>query len=128
MSGETNLSELLRGMSPRLRRGSFVFVTLDEQPADIEVLASVVEPEGLSLVISQQDAGDLGRPYDFRAGWITLQVHSSLEAVGLTATVSTALTEQGIGCNVIAGRHHDHLLVPLERTDEALAVLRALSG
>ncbi|MGB3829083.1 MAG: ACT domain-containing protein [Ornithinimicrobium sp.] len=128
MSGEVRLSELLRFMSARVRQGSFVFVTVDEQPADVEVLASVVEAEGLSLVLSQQDADRLGLRYDFRAGWITLQVHSALEAVGLTAAVSAALTEQGISCNVIAGHHHDHLLVPLDRTEEALAVLRELSG
>lgn len=128
VSGEMRLSELLRCMSPQLRPGSFVFVTVEEQPADLKVLASVVEAEGLSLVVSEEQADRLGLRYDFRAGWITLQVHSALDAVGLTAAVSGALAEQGISCNVIAGRHHDHLLVPLDRTAEALAVLRELSG
>lgn len=128
MSAETNLTKLLGSMSPQLRPGSFVFVTVDEPPPDVEILASVVEAEGLSLLMSQQSADHLGLRYEFLAGWITLQVYSALNAVGLTAAVSAALTEVGISCNVIAGYYHDHLLVPLHRLEEALAVLRGLSG
>ena len=90
--------------------------------------ASVVEPEGLSLVVCQEDADRLGLRYDFVARWIMLTVHSSLSAVGLTAAVSAALAEVGISCNVIAGRHHDHLLVPAARADDALATLARLTG
>lgn len=128
MSGETSLTKLLSSMSPQLRPGSFVFVTIDERPPDVEILASVVEVEGLSLLISQQSADRLGLRYEFLAGWITLQVHSALNAVGLTAAVSAALAEVGISCNVIAGYYHDHLLVPLHRREEALAILRGLSA
>jgi uncharacterized protein len=126
MSGETSLAALLESLSPQRRPGSFVFVPVDEPPVDVEVLASVVEPEGMSLVVSREDAERLGLTYDFVAAWITLRVHSALDAVGLTAAVSTALAEAGISCNVVAGYRHDHLLVPLDRADDALIVLRGL--
>lgn len=126
MVGETDLGRLLAGMSPVVRPGRYVFATLDGEVPGLEVLASVVEPEGRSVVISQTDAARLGLTHDFVAGWITLQVHSALSAIGLTAAVSNALAEAGISCNVGAGRHHDHLLVPFERLDEAIAALSAL--
>lgn len=128
MTGETNLATLLETMSPVRRPGRFVFVTAEQRPAGLEVFASVVEPEGLSLVVGQDDADRMSLAYDFVAAWIVLEVQSALSAVGLTATVSTALAEAGISCNVVAGRHHDHLLVPLDRADEAMAVLGAISG
>jgi hypothetical protein len=128
MSGKASLAALLGSLSPQRRPGSFVFVPVDEPPVDLEVLASVVEPEGLSLVVTREDAERLGLTYDFVAAWITLRVHSTLDAVGLTAAVSTALAEAGISCNVVAGYHHDHLLVPLDRAEDALIVLRGLSA
>jgi hypothetical protein len=127
MSGESDFTRLLQSMSPQHRAGRFVFATVDQRPDDIEVLASVVESEGLSVVVHQEDADRLQLRYDFVAGWITLQVHSALAAVGLTAVVSTALADAGISCNVVAGYHHDHLLVPLERVDEALTALHGLA-
>jgi len=128
VSGEASLAELLATMSPQRRAGRYVFVTVAGRPGDVEVLASVVESEGLSVVVTQQDADRMGWRYDFVAGWVTLQVHSALAAVGLTAAVSTALAKAGISCNVVAGNHHDHLLVPVDRVDEALTVLRGLTG
>ena len=127
MSGETSLAKLLATMSPQRRPGHYVFVTVADRPTDAEVLASVVEPEGFSAVITQDDADRLGLTYDYVAGWITLQVHSALAAVGLTAAVSTALAEADISCNVVAGYHHDHLLVPIDRLDDAIAVLCTLT-
>lgn len=127
MSGETNVTRLLATMSPRRRPGRYVFVTVADWPDDAEVLASVVEAEGLSVVLAESDANRLGLTHDFVAGWITLQVHSSLAAVGLTAAVSAALAEVGISCNVVAGHHHDHLLVPFDRLDEAIHLLDHLT-
>jgi hypothetical protein len=114
-------------MSPEQRPGIFVVATADAWPADAQVLASVAEAEGPILVVTQQDADRLGFRYDLLAGWITLQVHSALAAVGLTAAVSKALTVAGISCNVLAGYHHDHLLVPLDRVAQALTVLDNLA-
>ena len=128
VAGETSLSRLLASMDPRPLPGRFTFVSVEKAPPDVEVLASVVEPEGLSLVVPVEDAERLGLDHDFLAGWITLHVHSALDAVGLTAAVSVALADAGISCNVIAGHRHDHLLVPFDRLAESVALLHDLSG
>jgi len=114
-------------MSPRCHPGRLVFVTVQHGTVEADVLASVVEAEGLSVVVTQDDADRLRLTYDYVAGWITLQVHSALAAVGLTAAVSTALAKAGISCNVVAGRHHDLLLVPIDRLEDALSVLRRIA-
>lgn len=122
-----DLTALIRGMRPDRRPGRFVFVTLPGLPADVDPVATVHEDEGLSLVLTQADADRLELDYEFVAAMITLRVHSALDAVGLTAAVATTLAEVGISCNVVAGRFHDHLFVPVERVDEALDRLIALS-
>ena len=86
------------------------------------------EAEGLTLVLPRETADAHGLSYDYVAAWITLQVHSSLAAVGLTASFSAALAQAGISCNVVAGFHHDHLFVPSERAERALSTLRALAA
>ncbi len=88
--------------------------------------ATVREDEGLTLVLARERADELGLAYDFVAAWITLRLHSELDAVGLTAAFSRALADAGIGCNVLAGLRHDHLLVPADRAEEAIAVLRTV--
>lgn len=86
-----------------------------------------IEGEGGSLVVEQAVADEAGLPYEGTFAWITLQVHSSLQAVGLTAAVSSALAEKGVPCNMLAGFYHDHILVPSDRVIDALAVLQNLS-
>ena len=127
MAGTADLATLLRTMEPERREGAFVFVTVAADDTDLPAHATIAEPEGLTSVIEQSVADQHGLPYDFVAAWIMLTVHSALVAVGLTATVSTALAEAGISCNVLAGHYHDHLLVPYDRADDALAILRALA-
>jgi hypothetical protein len=115
-------------MSPERQDGRFVFVALDPGLVpDIKTRATVLEPEGPSAVVSQDDADRHSLAYDFVAGWITLRVESALAAVGLTAAVSQCLTDAGISCNVIAGLRHDHLLVPFDRSGEAFELLQQLS-
>lgn len=123
-----DLAALLRDMRPDRRPGRFVFVTAPGLPPGVDPVASVREDEGLSLVLNQADADRLELGYEFVAAMITLRVHSALDAVGLTAAVATTLTEAGISCNVVAGHFHDHLFVPVERADDALDRLRALSA
>lgn len=127
---EAAIDALLADLSPRQRPGEYVFVLADKaKPVSGDaVLASVVEPEGRSLVLTRRDADRAGLTYGFVAGWITLEVRSALDAVGLTAEVAAALDEAGISCNVLAGYHHDHLLVPHHRVPEAIEVLEALSA
>jgi hypothetical protein len=122
------LARLLADLAPKRRAGSYAVLTLSGGvPPGLDVLASVQEDEGLSIVVPTEQADAGGLRYELPLGWITLQVPSTLSAVGLTAAVSQALTIAGISCNVLAGFHHDHLLVPLERTDDAVTVLRSLS-
>ena len=112
-----------------LRPGRFVFVVVPDE-ALLDALApeaTIREPEGLTAVVRREQADALGLPYDYVAAWITLRVHSALDAVGLTAAVSTALARAGLSCNVIAGCHHDHLLVPAHRAPEALGALADLA-
>ncbi len=124
MAGVTDLDELLLTLRPEVRDGEYVIVVSE---ADLPAEATIRETEGTTLVLRREHADAAGIPYDFVAAWITLTVHSDLAAVGLTAAFSTALADAGISCNVLAGYHHDHLLVPVARRDDALEVLAALS-
>jgi hypothetical protein len=123
------LPNLLANLDARRVPGRFVFVAAPpERLAALPALATLREDEGWTVVLRAEDADAAGLAYDFVAAWITLTVHSDLAAVGLTAAVSRALADAGIACNVLAGLHHDHLLVPEARADDALAAIRALRG
>jgi len=129
MTGETNLENLLRMIKPQLADGDFVFCTVND-PSIIaieDVLLFFREPEGVTVILRKERADRLGWAYQFIASWITLTVHSSLEAVGLTAAFSKALAEHGISCNVVAGYFHDHIFVDKKDTEKAMAVLKQLA-
>ncbi|MEV6733122.1 MULTISPECIES: ACT domain-containing protein [unclassified Streptomyces] len=130
MSGESDLRKLLSGMRPELHEGRYVFCTIPgatAPPSGTAPVATVLEAEGLTLVLRQEDADAAGLAYDYTAGWITLRIHSALDAVGLTGAFAAELAAHGLSCNVIAGHHHDHLFVPAERAAEAVAVLEQLA-
>ena len=128
MSGEKDLRKLLSGMRPELNPGRYVFSTVDGVlPPGVTPVVTVAEREGLTVVALREEADSAGLAYDYVAGWITLRVHSALEAVGLTAAVAQELAAIGLSCNVIAGYHHDHLFVPYERAQEAVTALAALA-
>jgi hypothetical protein len=129
MAGETSLPTLLRSMSPTLNGGDYVFCCLKDraQLQDVQPLGSFHEREGLTVILPRQQAEQLGLDFDYVAAWITLEVHSALAAVGLTAAVATALAAHGISCNVIAGYHHDHLFVAQADDQRAMAVLQQLT-
>ena len=129
MQGETNLSVLLKTMTPELNDGEYVFCTIPEgqELNAATIICSFTEKEGVTIVLPKQDADTLQLPYQFIAAWITLTVHSSLQAVGLTAAFSKALAEAGISCNVIAAYYHDHIFVAKPDADKAMEVLRKLS-
>ncbi|WP_328535428.1 ACT domain-containing protein [Streptomyces sp. NBC_00344] len=127
MSGERELRTLLSGMRPELNDGRYVFATLTgDVPPGVTPVVTVSEPEGLTLVLTQQEADAAGLGYGYVAGWITLRVHSALDAVGLTAAVARELAASDMSCNVVAGFHHDHLFVPHARAAEAVGLLRDL--
>ncbi len=128
MSGEKDLDILIKNMKPSLNAGEYVFVTVDEMPeiSAEKILFSFREEEGLSLILEKSTADNLGFSYSFVTAWITLKVHSSLEAVGLTARVAEALTQTGISCNVVAAYYHDHIFVPSHQAEKALSALQKL--
>lgn len=127
MAGESDLTALLANIHPVVREGDYVYALWPHgKPLEGGVEAAVREAEGLTVVLRRDEAERLGLSYDFVAAWITLQVHSALEAVGLTAAVSSALGTAGISCNVLAGFHHDHLLVPTDQAGHAMDVLTLL--
>lgn len=130
MAGETSLATLLRSMSPQLNPGEYVFCCVPDGklPTGLEVVGCFREQEGLTVIVERSDAEKAGFSFDYVAAWITLNVHSALEAVGLTAAFATALGQAGISCNVIAGYYHDHLFVGLADADRALQVLRDLAA
>jgi uncharacterized protein len=110
---------------PQLRDGEFVFVAVSaERARELPAQATIREDEATTVVLRREDAEAAGLAYEFVAGWITLANETSLDDVGITAAFSTALAEAGVSCNVLAGVHHDHVLVPVERVAEAMEVLR----
>ena len=130
MAGETSLATLLRSMSPQLNAGEYVFCTLRDGvlPSGLEVVGSFREQEGLTVIVERSRAEQAGFTFDYVAAWITLNVHSALEAVGLTAAFASALGQAGISCNVIAGYYHDHLFVGRADAERAMQVLRQLAA
>ena len=124
--GVTDLDQMLATLAVDRRPGVFTFVSGPAVLDDVEVQAMIVEREGVTSVVAVEDARGLGLDVDFEAAWLTLRVHSALEAVGLTAAFSAALGERDIPCNVLAGTFHDHLLVPVDRADDAVDALEAL--
>ncbi|WDY60458.1 ACT domain-containing protein [Pseudomonas sp. PSKL.D1] len=129
MAGETSIEVLLRNMRPTLNEGEFVFCTVPDISVlqGTEVIGTFREQEGLTVIIERAHADALGLEYSFVSAWITLTVHSALDAVGLTAAFATALGNAGISCNVVAGYYHDHIFVGLEYAAKAMQVLQALS-
>lgn len=130
MSGEQSLVELLRHLTPVMLEEDYVFCTLPAGAdfAHLQPVGMFSEQEGVSLIVPRSNAEQQRLPFDGVFRCITLTVHSSLAAVGLTAAVSTALADAGIPANVVAGYYHDHLFVPAADADEALRVLTALAA
>lgn len=126
--GETDLARMLASLDVEQRPGRFTFVTGDWPTLTAVAAAVVDEAEGRTLVVDAAAARSAGAPVEFEAAWLTLTVHSSLDAVGLTASVSRVLADAGISCNVLAGYHHDHLLVPADRAADAVRRLRELAA
>lgn len=129
MTGETDLATLLASLSPRRDDTEWVFATVQKADATLlspHAIASFREEEGLTLVLPQSETGDLDH-VSAPMIRIILEVHSSLEAVGLTAAVAGALASKGISANIVAAYYHDHIFVPKASAEKALAILQALS-
>ena len=126
-----DLQTLLSSMEPYLHDGEYLFCSIPPGtpvPAGCHPVATMLETAGTTLVLPLDEAERAGLAGSFRCSWITLSVASALDAVGLTAAFATALTQDGISCNVIAGFHHDHLFVPTGSAQAAISALRALGS
>ncbi len=126
MPGETNLQRLLANMQPELLEGEFVFCSVSPKEFEqlrIHPIGWFREAEGITLVIERNVADDEGLDYEFVSRMITLNILSSLEAVGLLAAITNKLAAAGISVNTISAYYHDHLFVP---TNRASAVMRLL--
>jgi hypothetical protein len=128
MTGERDLSKLLQHMTPQLQPGTFVFCTFPdgELPAGLAPIATFREAEGLTAIVTLDEAERAGVPYQLESSLITLSIHSSLEAVGFLAAVSAVLAHAGIPCNAVSAYYHDHLFVPREKAQRALELLMAV--
>ena len=129
MSGEKNLEILLRKMKPKLNLGEFVFCEVEslEKINLNEILMTFREDESITIIIQKEIADKLNLKYSFISSWITLTIHSALEAVGLTAAFSKALSENEISCNVVAAFYHDHIFVNKKDAEKAMEILNKFS-
>ena len=127
MTGERDLEKLLTSMSPELMDGEYVFCTFQNAQygdyLDLEPVAAIRESEGLTLIIPKRKADDKNIYYESAFKRITLRIHSSLEAIGLTGAFSSKLTEHEISANVIAGYYHDHIYVQSDHAEKAMKAL-----
>ena len=132
MAGIIKIDVLLKKMKPVLDRTDYVFSTkkcfqIDEEIIALNPIATILESEGMTVVVSIIKAEKHNLTYDTIFNKITLEVHSSLEAVGLTAAISTALASRNISANVVAGYYHDHIFIPKDKADLALETLEGLT-
>ncbi|MGL4767757.1 MAG: ACT domain-containing protein [Formosimonas sp.] len=128
MTAISNLRTLLRSMQPTLNDGVYAYchVAHDFNLSSIDFIGAFREAEGLTLIVREAEALAAHWPILFRAAWLSLTVHSDLQAVGLTAAFASALGAAGISCNVVAGALHDHIFVPFEQAQAAMAALHQL--
>lgn len=129
MSGETDLNRLLANMQPELVEGEFVFCSVSPEAYDrlgVHLLGWFLEEEGISLIVERSIGDDEGLDYAFVSRMITLNIHSSLDAVGFIAAITSKLAGAGISVNTISGFYHDHLFVPTDKANSAMKLLDEL--
>ncbi|MBL0370418.1 ACT domain-containing protein [Rhizobium sp. KVB221] len=130
MTGITHIAQLLTSMEPELQPGEFVFCALPagrNLAPHIEPLGLFAEKEGRTAIVDAESAKSLDYPKSLPMRQISLTVHSSLEAVGLTAAISAELARHDISANVVAAYYHDHIFVPSSDAVRAVEALRELS-
>lgn len=129
--GETSLATLLSTLTAELDPETFVFTTFKSGASEIPDLRDMQlffrESEGITAITTLSYAMEHKLEYFFESRMITLDVTSSLEAVGFMAVIASRLAAKGMAVNPVSGFYHDHLFVPLGREEEALAVLDQLA-
>lgn len=131
MFGERDLDALRKHMSPVLHGEPYVYCCLangEVPPPGLQPIGTFREPEGLTVIVTKEQAEHAGLGYQFECALVTLEVHSALDAVGFIAAISAALARESIPCNVVSAYHHDHLLVPFEQRDRVMQVLQGLAA
>ena len=132
MNKISDLSFLITNLAPVLAPKEYVFVSQSHESlgeaSELEPIGLFHEFEGLSLIVPRERADSCELDYEGVFRMITLQVQSSLQAVGLTAVVAEALSRRGISANVVAAFYHDHLFIPSVRADEAMKTLVQLAA
>jgi len=130
MSGEHDLATLLRSLNATLQPGTYVFATRPGHGVPPDLIPRMVfqEVEGTTFIVLQDEADALGWSYEFPCRMITLNIHSALDAVGFLARITTALAKGGMGVNPVSGFFHDHLFVPEDRVEDAMAILAQLAA
>ena len=132
MPGQTDLKKILESIDPYLVDESFIFMTTDQSLSSISntlnPIASFMENEGLSLVITQATADKNAITYDSVFSCISLGVHSSLESYGLISIISKELTQNNISTNVFSGYYHDHIFVQSSKAHQALEIISKIGS
>lgn len=130
MSGEKDLQTLLKSMKPKLNDGEFVFCRIEESNTiDLnEIEMFFREEEAITVILKKEKAAKLNIECAVVMSWITLSVHSSLEAIGLTSAFSKALSDHEISCNVVAAFYHDHIFVNKRDAEKAMQILNHFSN
>ena len=134
MPGETSLNVLLQSLKVSSQPTTYVFVSLpiDQvvHPFPIPITDIRLwfwESEGVTIIIPLHLAEKYGYEFSYRCKMVTLDVHSSLEAVGFLAAVATRLAENGLSSNVVGAFYHDHLFVKEEEVEKVVSVLEELA-
>ncbi|KAL4731541.1 hypothetical protein ACLX1H_000512 [Fusarium chlamydosporum] len=128
--GELSLNKLLSTLTTTLHPTIYVFATFTDTsklPPLSESQMLFKESEGVTAIVSKDYAESHNIEYFFPCKMISLNVTSSLEAVGFMAIIATRLASKGIGCNPVSGFYHDHIFVPLGREDESSQILAQLA-
>lgn len=131
MIGESDLKILLKNLRPELNGSRYVFCSIEPGPVaklPFSPLLAFREREGLTVVVTLEQALEYDLSFNAAWAWIELNVHSSLSAIGFIAAISSRLAQAGISLNVVSAYYHDHLFVPWESREAAMQLLRDLSA
>jgi uncharacterized protein len=130
MAGETNLRVLIQTMQPVLLEAAYVFCSMGQETyhrLTLQPMGTFREQEGMTVIVSEEQARQAGLPCDQLWACISLRVHSSLSAVGFLAAITTRLAQAGISVNAVSAYYHDHLFVPWDKRETAMDVLGEMS-
>lgn len=130
MTGETDLNTLIASMQPVLHSDEYVFATTTQHVSngDLSPVMVFAEAEGRTLIIKRSRAVANNLKFDFPCRMITLNIHSALDAVGFLARVTTRLAALNMGVNPVSAFYHDHLFVPADRAQEAMAEIEQMAA